>query len=46
VLRGLDQKPTPKEIAEALIEENINVLEIYNMRGTNRSAYLVALGII
>jgi hypothetical protein len=46
VLRGLDQKPTPKEIAEALIEENINLLEIYNMRGTNRSAYLVALGII
>jgi hypothetical protein len=43
VLRGLDQKPTPKE---ALMEENINALEIYNMRGTNRSAYFVALGII
>jgi hypothetical protein len=41
VLTGLDQRPAPKEIAEALLDENINVLEIYCMRGTNRPAYLV-----
>jgi hypothetical protein len=36
VLRGLDQRPAPKEIAEALLDENINMLEIYSTRGTNR----------
>ncbi|KAH0816491.1 hypothetical protein GEV33_006301 [Tenebrio molitor] len=40
VLRGLHREPTPKEIAEALQEEEVDAQEIY-MRGTNWPAYLV-----
>ncbi|RZC32758.1 hypothetical protein BDFB_014354 [Asbolus verrucosus] len=44
VLRGLDQRPTPKEIAEDL-ENNYNLLadKIYEMKGTARPFYLVVM---
>ncbi|RZC42324.1 hypothetical protein BDFB_013312, partial [Asbolus verrucosus] len=44
VLRGLDQRPTPKEIAEDL-ENNYNLLadKIYEMKGTARPLYLVVM---
>ncbi|KAJ3629934.1 hypothetical protein MTP99_014296 [Tenebrio molitor] len=41
VLRGLDQKPELEDIAEALKTEQIAIINIYNMRATNRPAYLV-----
>jgi hypothetical protein len=34
VLRGLHQGPAPKEVAEALVEEDVDANEIYNMRGS------------
>jgi hypothetical protein len=41
VLRGLHQGPAPKEVAEALVEEDVDANEIYNMRGTNWPTYLI-----
>ncbi|CAH1379808.1 unnamed protein product, partial [Tenebrio molitor] len=41
VLRGLHQRPTAKEVAEALQTEKVEAQEIYCMRGTKWPAYLI-----